>query len=191
MSVVKEQKILTIVHAANQLFRKYGYKKVTIQEICKEACVSKTTFYKAFEDKASIAKRIISETAKGIESSVSKTCRKSHGVKGKVEELLKLHDQFVDEIGYDFISETMSAPEEISHILSQVFSNFEKNLTKTIRLGQKTGEISSEININFALSLLRKLHQLESNAEFIETLPNATKRSNQLSYIFFNGILSR
>ncbi len=191
MDAIKEQKKLTIIKAASDLFRKYGYKKVSIQEICKEACVSKTTFYKAFEDKASIAKLIISKTAKEIKFNISESCLKSHGVKEKVEELLALHDQFMDEIGYDFLSETMSVSEEISQCLSKVFVNFERNLTKSIRLGQKTGEVSKEVNINFALCLLKKLHQLEADSDFVEILPDVTERSNQLSYIFFNGVLKR
>ena len=44
-------KYLDIFKTAKDLFWKYGIKRVSIEEICKEAKVSKMTFYKFFPNK--------------------------------------------------------------------------------------------------------------------------------------------
>ncbi|MBN2410872.1 helix-turn-helix transcriptional regulator, partial [candidate division KSB1 bacterium] len=40
---------------AKELFFKYGIRRVTIEEICKKARVSKMTFYKFFQNKIELA----------------------------------------------------------------------------------------------------------------------------------------
>ena len=49
----------SIVEAGRVLFYRYGLKKVTIDEICVEAGVSKMTFYKYFPNKLELAKHIL------------------------------------------------------------------------------------------------------------------------------------
>jgi len=44
----KREQILT---TGKELFWKFGFKRVTIEEICKEAGVSKMTYYKFFTTK--------------------------------------------------------------------------------------------------------------------------------------------
>ena len=48
-----------ILHTSKELFWKFGFKRVTIEEICKEAGVSKMTFYKFFPNKLELAKTIL------------------------------------------------------------------------------------------------------------------------------------
>lgn len=47
------------VSTAKELFWKYGVKRVTIEEICKETPVSKMTFYKFFKNKEALAEYLL------------------------------------------------------------------------------------------------------------------------------------
>jgi AcrR family transcriptional regulator len=49
------KKFQSTVNKAKELFWKYGIKKVSIEEICAEAPVSKMTFYKFFKNKNDLA----------------------------------------------------------------------------------------------------------------------------------------
>lgn len=69
---MKEEQIL---NAARRLFSKYGYKKVSMDEIAKEAKVTKKTVYSYFESKEELLKRIIKqeeERMKQIVESIEK-----------------------------------------------------------------------------------------------------------------------
>ncbi|MDL2282873.1 TetR/AcrR family transcriptional regulator, partial [Parabacteroides sp. OttesenSCG-928-G06] len=48
-----------IIHAGWRLMQRYGVRRVTIEEICREAGVSKMTFYKYFENKMALVKGMI------------------------------------------------------------------------------------------------------------------------------------
>ncbi len=52
-----------VLAKGRELFWKYGFKKVSIQEICKEAGISKMTYYKYFADKAELAKAVFDKEA--------------------------------------------------------------------------------------------------------------------------------
>ena len=54
MSRKREQ----LIQAAEALFVKHGMRRVAVEEICRQAGVSKPTFYKYFENKAALARRI-------------------------------------------------------------------------------------------------------------------------------------
>ncbi|MDD5185790.1 MAG: TetR/AcrR family transcriptional regulator, partial [Paludibacter sp.] len=51
MKLTKKEQIEQI---ATELFWKHGFKKVTIDEICKKANVSRKTFYTFFENKTAL-----------------------------------------------------------------------------------------------------------------------------------------
>lgn len=54
-------KYTQLVEASRGLFFKYGVKRVTVEEICEKANVSKMTFYKYFSDKMQLAELIRDE----------------------------------------------------------------------------------------------------------------------------------
>lgn len=50
-----------IVSAAVKLFRKLGYEKTTVNDICKEADIARSTFYLSFAGKKEIINKILSD----------------------------------------------------------------------------------------------------------------------------------
>jgi AcrR family transcriptional regulator len=63
------RKQLQILKTGLDLFQRFGIKRVTIEEICQTANVSKMTFYKYFKNKNELV-RFIWE--KGVEQAVEK-----------------------------------------------------------------------------------------------------------------------
>lgn len=50
-----------IVRTAKRLFSRHGSRRVTVEELCREAGVSKVTFYKHFENKVDLVRTIRDE----------------------------------------------------------------------------------------------------------------------------------
>lgn len=61
-----------IINAARELFTKYGYKKVSMDEVASEANVTKKTIYSYFKDKDSMFKYFIDEELEKIKNSLEK-----------------------------------------------------------------------------------------------------------------------
>jgi AcrR family transcriptional regulator len=57
--VQQNKKYDSIMEAAQRLFYRYGIQKVSIEELCLDAKVSKMTFYKHFPNKIALAKRLL------------------------------------------------------------------------------------------------------------------------------------
>ena len=56
MESIDDRKLREIMIASKKLFWKFGFKRVTIEEVCQEANVSKMTFYKHFKNKMELIK---------------------------------------------------------------------------------------------------------------------------------------
>ena len=55
----KSKSYVAILNAAYTLFWKYGIGKVTVEEICTKAEISKMTFYRCFENKNHVARKVL------------------------------------------------------------------------------------------------------------------------------------
>ena len=59
-----------VINAARDLFTKYGYKKVSMDEIAKEANVTKKTIYSYFSDKEAMFKYFASEELQSMKEKI-------------------------------------------------------------------------------------------------------------------------
>ena len=69
---MKEVKRDQVIEAARKLFHQFGFKKVSMDEIAKEAGVTKKTIYMYFESKEELLKYFIQEEISNMEKIVEK-----------------------------------------------------------------------------------------------------------------------
>ena len=62
----------TVINTARELFTKYGYKKASMDEIAKEANVTKKTIYSYFKDKDSMFSYFIREELEKMKKRIEK-----------------------------------------------------------------------------------------------------------------------
>jgi AcrR family transcriptional regulator len=60
-SLTANKKYQDLIKTAHDLFWKHGFRRVSIEEICLKAGISKMTFYKYFDDKLELAKAIFDQ----------------------------------------------------------------------------------------------------------------------------------
>ncbi len=81
--------------ASEELFEQYGYKKTTIQDICKAAALSKPTFYDLFKDKAEFFAALLIHISEKL---ILKWERELPDGITPVQMLLAFIDLYIDEI---------------------------------------------------------------------------------------------
>ena len=123
----------SIKRAAQDLFRRYGYHKTSVNEIAKKAKIAKATIYKYFESKELILHAILMDYLKvSINDLVQQTTHsisKEEHLKNLILKTSKLSYTICNEfIGWDFIRESTNAQEflknlsnELENILVQEF----------------------------------------------------------------------
>lgn len=130
--------IVSIKKAARELFRKYGYNKTSVNELCKQASISKATFYKCFPSKEMILHEVLMDYIReNVEDILSVGVREKDLPTFLASSILKVSrvtytvcNEFV---GWEFIRESTNAQEYLK-ILSDdleflLLSSFIKNKT--------------------------------------------------------------
>ncbi len=115
----------SIKKAAQDLFRKYGYHKTSVNEIAKKAKIAKATIYKYFESKELVLHAILMDYLKvSINELVhqdSKVLSKEDHLKMLILKVSRLSYTICNEfIGWDFIRESANAQEFLKSLSDEL-----------------------------------------------------------------------
>lgn len=128
----------SIKKAAQDLFRKYGYHKTSVNEIAKKAKIAKATIYKYFESKELVLHAILMDylrvSINDLVHQDSKNINKEEHLTLLILRVSKLSYTVCNEfIGWDFIRESTNAQEflknlsdELERLLYQEFLGIEE-----------------------------------------------------------------
>ena len=108
MSKKKKQ----VLKTAKELFWKYGIKRVTVEEICTRASVSKMTFYKHFSNKNDLVKHILDTLYSESMKKYRRIMSSDRKYKDKVIDLYKLKLEATNEISHEFLSDIYNSGDE-------------------------------------------------------------------------------
>lgn len=115
----------SIVIAAKDLFRKYGYHKTSVNEIAKKSRVAKATIYKYFESKEQVLDSILMDYLainlnEILSNKVHYNTEEEH-LKALVMKTSRLTFTVCNEfIGWDFVRENTNSQEFLKHLSDQL-----------------------------------------------------------------------
>jgi AcrR family transcriptional regulator len=177
------------IEAAKQLFYKYGIRKVSIEEICKEAKVSKMTFYKYFPNKIELAKKVIDaifgdalEKFRQLMESDIPFPEKMHGLlQMKIENARGLH--------WDFIIDLYKNPDsELSgHVHNRIQSTMQWILDCFAK-AQREGQMRSDINSTLLLVVMDRMPEIAFDHRLLAAYDNAQDLAMDITKFFLYGI---
>ncbi len=175
--------------SGKNLFWKYGIKRVTVEEICTEAKVSKMTFYKFFSNKIELAKTIlknlISHSLQETEELINKDCP----FIDKINKMLEMKLEATQSISSEFISDLYKNPE---HEMMQIIEKAQEKSMALIILflqdSQKKGFIRKDIKIEFMIYFLGKVTQMTLDNDLLSKYENSQDAIMEITNFFFYGI---
>lgn len=115
----------SIVKAARELFRKYGYHKTSVNEIAKKARIAKATIYKYFDSKEQVLDAILMHyldvNLHEILSHKATFINEEEHLKALVMKTCRLSYTACNEfIGWDFVRENTNSQEFLKHLSDQL-----------------------------------------------------------------------
>ncbi|UCG27848.1 MAG: TetR/AcrR family transcriptional regulator [Bacteroidales bacterium] len=188
-----DEKFRQITGTGKELFFKYGIKRVTIEEICREAGVSKMTFYKHFNNKIDLVKRIIDLlVSENLTSYRELMERIDITFEEKVRLTIQMKLEGTSEIGDTFYDDYLvkSDPELASYIQIKSGSVFKEVLKDYIE-AQERGDIRKDIKPEFILFFLNHIFELAKNEKLLKLYMHPWEVIMELVNFFFYGIMSR
>lgn len=188
-NLVKTIKYSAILDASKVLFWKHGYKRVTIDEICREAKTSKMTFYKYFPNKLEVARAVFDKVAEDgmIRFRVILTDNSAPSV--KMKNILQLKLDGTNNISNDFLNDFYNNPELglASHIEAKTKTLWQETL-ELFRGGQKEGWIRADMNVEFMFSYIQRSTSLLTDIELLKLFNSPQDLIMELANMFVYGI---
>ena len=184
----KKSQILT---AAQKLFWKYGIRKVTTEELCQEAGVSKMTFYKYFRNKIDLAVVIFESFANDMYARYDEMMSQDVPFSDKLEQLILLKLKAAEEMSLEFVRDVYSSDiQEIQEMMDQMLQR-SLNMTEAfLEQGKKAGCIRRDLSNQFILFQLNQVVEMMRNDKLLTMFDDSRTLTRSLLDFFFYGIMN-
>lgn len=108
----RSKRYSAIMLTARELFWKYGFKRVSVEEICEKSGVSKMTFYRFFPNKLELAKAVFDEVINsGLVAFRNIIDTSKFSTAQKVQMILSLKMNGTYDISQEFLQDFYNNPE--------------------------------------------------------------------------------
>ena len=138
--VITSKKYEDIKTKGKELFWKYGIKRVTIEEICREAKVSKMTYYKFFANKNELALLILKEIYNDAFQKFEALSHSDIPFSEKLEKIFLMKYEGTKNISLEFINDLYRNPDpEIVAFTNKLQEEATKLRVEFFKTAQKKG----------------------------------------------------
>jgi AcrR family transcriptional regulator len=172
-----------IVNAAKQLFSDFGSRRVTVEEICREAGASKMTFYKYFPNKVGLVRSIRDEWVADGFRKFDEINAMEIPFPEKINLMTRWKVEFTSRVNAKFIRELVS----IDDVMDQAKHRFLNNIADA----QKNGDIRSDIKPEFLMLVVDKVYELAAEDRWKSVFSDFGQFQEQVRALIFFGLLTR
>lgn len=176
------QKRDQLLQTGEALFVKYGMRRVTVEEICRQAGVSKPTFYKYFENKEALARRIdelwIEEALERIGDIEKADVPFPEQMKG----ILAIKKELAARPGPDFLEDLLQLDIDLSYALGRVM--------RFLVQAQQQGDIRPDIRPEVLMAAYDLLNSMQYDPRIRGLYGDAETLAGDVFKLFYYGALS-
>jgi len=187
----QNKKYLDIYNTGKNLFWKYGMKRVSIEEICREASVSKMTFYKFFPNKVQLAKTILEDLMTKSVKEVDQLIDSNIPFSKKLEKLFLMKLEGSKDLSMEFINDIYKNPE--SGLVEHMNDLKQKSLdviVKFYKTAQKQGSIRKDVKIEFILALTNQIAVMIQDENLVSLYKQPQDFIMESMNVIFYGIVT-
>ena len=187
MKLTKKEQI---EHTAKDLFWKHGFKKVSIDEICKKATVSRKTYYTFYENKNALVifiyNKVVDE-AYGIYEGVVES---DLSFSEKLEKIFNYKLEFTKNISIEFISDFYNPDAgELTALFNETVERSMKFMRNFLNIAQKNGDINQDLSLDYIMFMMQKAIDLCGTQELLSMFPDVNTLTRQVTQSIIYGIM--
>ena len=185
-------KLGSIVETARSLFWRHGFRRVTVEEICREAGVSKMTFYKHFENKEALVKFVLDHMWEGRMEAYREVMASDIPYGDKMKELIRMKAAQVENLSQElFLDIYKHASPGLRAHLDGVAAESVEELLADYLVAQEKGWIRADIKPQFILYFLNHMSVLLKDDQLIRLYETPQELIMELTNFFIYGLLPR
>jgi AcrR family transcriptional regulator len=182
-----------ILKRSDEMFRQFGYSKITMEEIASDLGISKKTLYKHFSNRDHILKEIIKENKCQVEYFIEELIKDNKlTFIEKLRRFLSFIAQLTSKLENPMIHDLMKCQPEMWKDIDEFRTKHAyKNLSILIEQGMKDGILRTDINTDVVIiSYVAAIHSL-INPNTLAKLPiSANQAFHDTVKIMFEGVFT-
>jgi AcrR family transcriptional regulator len=171
-----------LIQTGETLFVKHGMRRVTVEEICRQADVSKPTFYKHFQNKAALARHIVTLWIENALQHIDNIENAQVPFPEKLEQILAIKQELAARPGPEFLEDLIPLNIDLSHALRRVMRFLVK--------GQQEGNIRADVRPEVLMTAFNLLNSMQHDPGIRALYDNAETLAVDVFKLFHYGALS-
>ncbi len=180
-----------IFSTAQTLFFKHGVRRISIEEICREADISKMTFYKHFKDKNDLIRAILHRLFEDGNARHHAIMNSEDPFPAKIRSIIRLKLEQSETIGNDFIQDLYRSPDpEIVPMLEDMMRKNRDAWMSDFADAQAGGRIRPEIRPEFILYFIDRMTEMVVDEKLLAHYASRRELLLEIMNFFFYGILA-
>lgn len=150
----RQEKKEAILYAAKELFKQYGYSKVSIAEIAKKASVSQVSIYNFFESKENLKNQLLKKLWEDYYETIIDIVNGNESIRKKIEKFFYTVVDYSRNYTTNFVVESLrNELKKDEFFVGEQLSSIEEIITSLLEEGKKEGiiknTITTEVMLNF------------------------------------------
>lgn len=180
-----------IVETAENLFMRFGMKRVTIKEICQKAGVSKMTFYNHFDNKNDIIKYIFNNWLDEGYEWLAKLEEKDLTFREEIQRILEYKKNYTSKMSPQFIKEYLEYEPEMQDFYQEYRQRGMENFIQWIERCKERGKVRKSIKPDFLVHVLNMSFEIMKDDKLREEYADMSELTEEFFDFLFYGIVPR
>lgn len=182
----------TIYNAAYELFSKHGFRRISVQDICRKAAISRKTFYCYYDNKICLVREILDTISKSTADRYQQIMTSQASFSDKLIGILNLRIDALRQISMDFMEDIIqSSDNELEGYFQKEMDQNKNMVLNFYRKAKRAGEIRNDISLSTIIQVQNLFLELCKNETFRAKFKDAASMIQQVSELYLFGITSR
>ena len=187
MKLTKKEQI---EQKALELFWKHGFKKVSIDEICKKSTVSRKTFYTFYGNKNALIMYLYTKMVNEAYVKYEEINKSDLAFSEKLEKLLNQKLESTKNLSMEFIADLYNPDAgELVTFFNGIINKSMKFMRDFLSDAQKKGDINSDLSLDYIMFMMQKAIDLCGTQELMSMFPDANSLTRQVTQSIIYGIM--
>ncbi len=180
-----------ILENAEDLFQRFGIRRISVEEICSTAKVSKMTFYKYFKNKNALVRFLWGRWFEENNMKIAEVRAMEISFTDKLALFLKLKEEGTQKISYQFALDYLNGVPELEEFFREQYTKSINQFMDFIREAQQKGDVRPDMKIEFFLAVIEAMKGLMQNKELVNMYPQYQDFIMEVNNFLFYGLLPR
>lgn len=155
-----------LIETGHELFWKFGFRRVSVEEICKKAGISKMTFYRYFDNKTELAKRVLKKVVDEGTVKFREILTDGDTISGKMQRIIRLKMEGTNDISREFVEDVYNdTGSEIQQFMIKLTTDTWMSVIEEFRDAQKRGIFRQDFKPEILLAMSRGITEMVANPQ--------------------------